>query len=280
MIFHTHIHRSLILLALVLGLVGVPTAAAQEGTLPQDLIRQVSFDQNLDAQVPPDLTFTDSTGQVVRMGDYFGDKPVILLLNYYECPMLCGLTRQALLSTLDKVNFTVGDEFKVVIVSIDPSETPAIAEAKRRDAIANYDRPTVSTAGWHFLVGQESNIKQLADSVGFNYAYDARIDEYVHPSGFVILTPDGHISRYLFGINFPARDVRLGLVEAAAGNIGSPIDQILLTCYHYDPISGEYTLAVHLLVNIAGGITVVIMGIAIFIMARNNRDKHKLPQTT
>lgn len=258
-------YAALILLLLVM----VAPAQAQE-PLPQDLIRQARFDQKLNNQIPLELTFTNSEGQPVQLSHYFGDKPVILNLGYYECPMLCSLSRNGLFESLQDLNFTVGEEFEVLIVSIDPDETPDIAKAKKRATIMEYGR---SGEGWHFLVGDEEAIRPLAEAVGFHYVYDEKIDEYVHPSGIIILTPEGRISRYLFGIEYPPRDVRLGLVEATADKIGSPVDQVLLVCYHYDPVSGEYTLAIMTIIRILAVVTVAGLGAFVAVMFRRERAK-------
>lgn len=253
------------------------TPAAAQDPLPQDLIKLSQFDQNLDAQLPLDLTFTDSTGQQVKLSNYFGDKPVILSLGYYECPMLCSLVRNGMFDSLQQLDFTIGEDFQVVIVSIDPDETPEIAEAKRRASMMEYGRST-SPEGWNFLVGAEENIKQLADTVGFKYAYDPKIDEYVHPSGIMIVTPQGRVARYLYGIEYPATDLRLGLVEASQNKIGSPVDQLLLTCYHYDPVSGEYTLAIMNIIRIVGVSTVLIIGGLLLVMLRRDGGKPTTPK--
>lgn len=255
-----------ILLLCLLGGLSAGAVQAQE-PLPQDLIRQVGFDQNLEQQLPLDLAFTDSLGQPVRLGDYFRQKPVILLLGYYECPMLCSLVRNGLFETLQKLDFDVGEEFALVVVSIDPRETPEIAEMKRQVSIVEYNRASADN-GWHFLVGREESISRLADAIGFRYTYDPKLDQYVHPSGIVVLTPQGKIARYFYGIDFPTQDVRLGLVEAAASKIGSPIDQLLLLCYQYDPVSGKYTPMIMNIIRIAGFVTVMIMGGMLFILFR------------
>lgn len=255
------------------GLVLGATPVFAGDPLPQDLIRQVGFDQRLGESVPLDLGFTDSTGNPVVLGDYFGEKPVVLSLGYYECPMLCSLVRNGLFESLKKLDtFSIGQDFEVVIVSIDPNETSEIAQVKRTESMLNYGRST-SPEGWNFLVGNEESIQALAASIGFRYAYDPKIDEYVHPSGVLVLTPQGKIARYFYGIDFPANNLRLGLVEAAEGKIGSPVDQFLLTCYHYDPVSGEYTLAIMNIIRIIGGITVLIVGGALFFMLKKDRNK-------
>ncbi|MCB0165784.1 MAG: SCO family protein [Anaerolineae bacterium] len=281
MIFHKRLLQTLlaiITLVIAAGLVVPVSPAGAQEDLPQNLIRQVGFDQNLDAQVPLNLPFTDSEGHDVVLGSYFGQKPVILLLGYYECPMLCSLVRNALFDRLKTFDFTVGDEFELVVISIDPNETPKVAELKRRASIMEYERST-SADGWNFLVGPQDSIKQVADAIGFRYAFDANLDQYVHPSGIVILTPQGKVSRYLYGIEFPEKDLRLGLVEAADNQIGSPIDQLLLTCYHYDPVSGEYTLTIMNIVRVVGSLTVVVIGAALFKMLRDDKNNPITPQS-
>jgi protein SCO1/2 len=273
-----HIRLSKLLqIILMLTLFSLTAKPAQaEEPLPQDLIRQVGFDQKLGESIPLDLSFTDSLGQPVKLGDYFGQKPVILSLGYYECPMLCSLVRNGLYESLKQLDFTVGNEFNVVIVSIDPAETPEDANVKRQVSIMNYERGT-SGDGWNFLVGDDENIHRLAEAIGFHYTYDAAIDQYVHPSGIVVLTPQGQLSRYFYGIDFPPQDLRLGLVEAADNQIGSAVDQFLLLCYHYDPVSGKYTLFIMNIIRMIGLLTVVIIGGVLFLMLRRDRNKTLTP---
>jgi protein SCO1/2 len=271
------VHKLILVITLLAAVLATPNVASgQEDPLPQNLIKKVGFDQKLGEQLPLEATFTDSLGRPVRLVDYFGEKPVILSLGYYECPMLCSLVRNGLYESLKQLDFTVGEEFEVVIVSIDPAETPEDAEVKRQVSIMNYERPT-SEDGWHFLVGQDDSIAQLAEAIGFRYTYDEEIDQYVHPSGIILLTPEGQISRYLYGIDYPARDMRLGLVEAANNEIGSPVDQLLLTCYHYDPVSGEYTLVIMDIIRIVGLLTVAVIGVLLFFMFRRDRGSSLEP---
>lgn len=281
MIFRNTLFGNLYLLTLSLGLLlGLSAGPAQaQGPLPQDLIRQVSFEQKLDEQVPLDLSFVDSKGQAVQLGDYLGQKPVILSLGYYECPMLCSLVRNGLFESLKALDFSVGEEFELVIVSIDPRETPEIAEMKRQSSLLEYGRSR-SGEGWHFLVGEEPAVSALAETIGFHYVYDAKLDQYAHPSGIVILTPEGKIARYFYGIDYPARDLRLGLVEAADNKIGSAIDQLLLLCYHYDPVSGEYTLLIMNIIRVVGMLTVVgLAGFVYFLLKREpNRSANSVGQ--
>jgi protein SCO1/2 len=271
----TRLYRLFAVIIVLLAL-GGPVIHADD-PLPQDLIKQVGFDQRLDAQLPLELPFTDSTGKAVTLGDYFRDKPVILVLGYYECPMLCSLVRNGLFESLKQLDFTVGQDFEVVIVSIDPGETPEIAEVKRKASMMQYGRSTSAT-GWNFLVGDEANIQQLAAAIGFKYTYDPKIDEYVHPSGIIVVTPQGKIARYFYGIDYPAQTLRFGLVEAAANKIGSPVDQFLLICYHYDPASGEYTLTIMNIVRMIGGLTVAVIGGAVLFMLWRDWRKPASPR--
>ncbi|MCB0207821.1 MAG: SCO family protein [Anaerolineae bacterium] len=272
MLFHKRTLQIIFIVTILFGAVSFDVPVNAQEDLPQDLIRQVGFDQKLDEQVPLNIPFTDSEGHDVLLSDYFGQKPVILLLGYYECPMLCSLVRNGLFDSLKKLDFTVGDEFELVVVSIDPRETPEVAEMKRRASIIDYERST-STEGWNFLVGPQDSIEQLSASIGFRYAFDENLDQYVHPSGIVVLTPQGKISRYFYGIDFPEKDLRLGLVEAADDKIGSPVDLVLLTCYHYDPVTGEYTLTIMNFIRLFGLLTVAAIGVLLLKLLRHDHNK-------
>lgn len=246
-----------LLLALAMAL-GVATAVAAHGGDP---LEDVRFDQRLDAQVPLSLAFVDEDGRSVQLGDYLGEKPVILTLGYFECPRLCDLVYQETATALRQMDeLVVGSDFQVVSVSIDATETPAAAAAKKQVFVKQAAR-NGAAAGWHFLTGKQAAIDQLADAVGFHYAYDPELDEFAHPSGLVMLTPNGRIARYIFGIDYPPRDVRLALVEAADNQIGSPVDQLLLLCYHYDPQTGQYTLLITNGLRWAGIGTVLVLGL-------------------
>lgn len=252
---------------LVLTLLDTPVGAqnTQSGAL-----RDIGIDQRLNEQVPLDLTFRDETGRSVQFGDYFGSRPVILTLNYYECPMLCSLILEGLVSSLRVLSFDIGDQFTVVTVSFDPGETPPLAAATKAKYLQRYARPGAA-AGWHFLTGQEAAIERLAKAVGFRYTYDAQQDQYAHASGIVVLTPQGKIARYFYGIEYAPRDLRLGLIEAAANKIGSLADQILLFCYHYDPATGRYSTAVLNAVRVGGAATVLALGTFLVTMWRRER---------
>lgn len=258
------------LLPLLLLLLISASVEAQDSTDMNEIVKEVGLDQKLGSQVPLDLTFRDESGNMVRLGDYFGQKPVILTLVYYECPMLCTLILNGTLRAMRALEFSAGKEFEVVTVSINPRETPELASRKKTQYLESYDREG-SGAGWHFLTGQEDQIKPLADAVGFRYRYDEDSGQYAHASGIMVLTPNGQVARYFYGVEYSPRDLRLGLVEASSSKIGSPVDQVLLLCYHYDPTSGKYTVAVMTFLRIAGGLTLLGIGLLILILLRRER---------
>ena len=239
-----------------------------------ELLKDVGIDQKLNDSIPLDLTFRDESGQTVRLGQFFGSKPVILSLVYYNCPMLCTQVLNGMERSLKDVPMDIGKQFNVVTVSIDPTERPTLAAAKRALYTGLYGRPG-ATEGWHFLTGDELQIKQLANAVGFRYAYDPQSKQFAHASAIMILTAQGKISRYLYGIQYATRDLRLGLVEASEGKIGTPIDQILLFCYHYDATTGKYGLLVSRVLKAAGVFTILVIGIGIFLLARS--EHYELP---
>lgn len=248
------------LLATVVVAAGVCPAAGQgpqqsQPGAPSDQrpaqLEGVTYAQRLGEQIPADLPFVDETGRRVVLGDYFGKRPVVLALAYYECPMLCTQVLSGMTAGLKGLQFDAGQQFEVVVVSIDPGEGPGLAAQKKAQHVAHYDRPQTAEA-WHFLTGRKADIDRLARTVGFSYTYDEKTDQYSHAAGLSILTPDGRIARYLFGIDFAPRDLRLGIVEAADRKIGSPLDSVLLYCFHYDPAVGKYGLMVMKLVRTAG----------------------------
>jgi protein SCO1/2 len=230
----------------------------------------IGLEQRLNTQIPLNLQFRDETGKTVQLGDYFGEKPVILSFAYYDCPMLCTLVINGIVRTLRTLSFSAGTEFNIVTVSFNPKDTPAMAAVKRQNSLQSYNRKGAD-AGWHFLVGDEATVQQLTQAVGFRYAYDEGTKQYQHPSGIMILTPDGKLSRYFYGIEYAPRDVRLGLVEASAGKIGSPVDQVLLLCFHYDPTTGKYGLIITRALQLAGLVTVFALGAFMLISFRRDR---------
>lgn len=230
----------------------------------------VSFDQRLNEQIPLDLTFTDEKGNPVQLKNYFGDKPVILSLAYYECPMLCTLVLNGLVRTLRSLSFSIGKEFNVLTVSFDAREKSPLAAEKKQIYLDAYRRPEAEE-GWHFLTGTDDAIQRLTKAVGFQFSYDEKAKQFAHASGIIILTPQGKISRYLYGIEYAPRDVRLGLVEAAAGKIGSAVDQVLLLCFHYDPASGKYSFMIMRVIQLTGLMTLFLLGSYIFRHIRRER---------
>jgi len=266
---HSHFSPVRLLVAVIALLAGgVWPAAAQMGPgymrnqagTPADeainLLDDVRYDQQLDAQVPLDLLFRDEAGQVVRFGDYFGRRPVILALVYYECPMLCSQVLNGLTSALDILKFDAGKQYDVVAVSFNPKEGPGLAAAKKRTYMERYRRPGAE-AGWHFLTGTPESIAQLTKATGFKYVWDERTKQYAHAAGVMVLTPEGRISKYFFGIEYSPRDLRFGLIEASQEKIGTPVDQLLLYCYHYDPTTGKYGMAAMTALRIGGLLTML-----------------------
>jgi protein SCO1/2 len=233
-------------------------------------LENVGIDQHLNAQVPADLTFLDETGKSVKLGDYYGRKPLILNLVYYNCTMLCGEALAGLSSAMRLVKFDVGKEFDVITVSFDPRETPAMAAAKKKDYVERYGRANAA-AGWHFLTGQPDSINALTKAVGFNYQYDPKSNQYAHATAIMVLTPQGRISRYFYGIDYPPKDLRMGLVEASQNKIGNAVDAVLLYCYHYDPESGKYGAMVANILKLSAGATILFIGGLLLILWRLDR---------
>ena len=236
------------------------------------ILRKVAFEQNLNAQLPLDTILKDESGRDVAIGAYFGKKPVVLLFVYFECPMLCTLELNGLIRNLRALSLSVGNEFDIVTVSIDPTETPALARAKKKGYVARYNRPG-SEAGWHFLTGDRAAIQRLTDVVGFKFAYDPKSKQYAHPAGLVVVTPQGRLARYIYGVDFPANNLRWALVEASAGKIGTPVDRMLLMCFHYDPSTGRYNFVVMAAVRILGVATLA--GLAAFVSLSFARDRQR-----
>ena len=219
------------------------------------LLEDVGIDQKLGDNLPLDITLRNENGSAVRLGSYFGERPVVLSLVYYKCPMLCNQVLNGLTSALDVVSFDVGKEFDVVTVSFDPKETPELARSKKETYIQWYKRPGAAE-GWHFLTGDKESIDKLTAAVGFHYKFDQSTDQFIHASGIMIATPQGKLSRYFYGIEYAPKDLRLGLIEASNNEIGNPVDRLLLYCYHYDPAAGKYGAAVMNILRAAGLFTV------------------------
>lgn len=243
---------------------GVPAAE-----LPAAL-REVGFDQNLNQMLPLHVEFTDEHGRAVKIGDYFGKRPVVLAFVYYGCPMLCLQSLSSLAATLGVLSDNPGDDFEVVSVSIDPRETPVLALEKKTHYVERSGKPSIAQ-GWHYLTGTEASIQRLTKAAGFRYAWDASLQQYAHPAGIVIATPQGKVARYLFGIDYGPRDLRLALLDASEGKISSPLKKALLYCYHYDLATGRYSLAIMRIVRLAGAATVLLLGTLIVVWTRRER---------
>lgn len=243
-------------------------------------MRGVGITQRMNQQVPPDLTFRDETGKSVRLGDYFGKKPIVLSLVYFNCPFMCTEVLNGELRALQGVPLKLGSDYDAVTVSFDPKDGPQQAALKNRMYTGMYARPT-APGSWHFLTGDQASIQALTDAVGFGYAYDPPSGQFAHATAIMILTPEGRVSRYFYGVQYPTRDVRLGLVEASEGRIGSPTDAALLFCFHYDPLTGKYGLIVSNVIRIAGAVTMLVLAIFLFWMfhqEKYGRDStHDLP---
>jgi protein SCO1 len=253
---------------------GAEPPAAAAAPLPDVL--KVGFDQKLGGQVPLDLPFRDEEGRTVRLGDLFGGRPVVLSLAYYDCPMLCGMSLQGIASSLKTLAFDAGREFEVVTVSFNPKETAVQARAKKAQSLDLYGRPGLGQ-GWRFLTGDEESIRALTGAVGFRYAWDEEQKQYAHPTGIVLLTPAGRIARYFFGVEYPPKDLRLGLIEAADNRIGTLTDRLLLLCYRYDPKTGRYSgLAINL-VRTGAVVTLLVLGACIAVAVRHESRRNALP---
>lgn len=243
-------------------------------TAKPGLLKQIGIDQRLHQQVPLDLVFKDETGRDVRLGEYFGKRPVILVLGYYECPMLCTQVLNGLVGALGVLTFDAGREFDVVAVSINPKESPALAAQKKQSYMDRYKRPN-AVAGWHFLTGTDASIHQLAAAVGFHYAFDEEIQQYAHAAVIEVLTPRGVVSKYFYGIEFSPRDIKFGLMEASEERIGTAIDSVLLLCYHYDPTTGKYGGSAIAAVRIGAVATVLAFLSFLYISLKRERAAHR-----
>jgi len=230
-------------------------------------LKNVGIEQHLNEQIPPELIFRDENGNQVRLADYFGRKPMILNLVYYQCPMLCGEVLSGLESTLRVLKFDVGNQFDVLTVSFDPRETPAMATAKKAEFLKRYGRPG-ATQGWHFLTGPQQSIDALTKTAGFQYEYDANSGQFAHTTAIMVLTPEGRIAQYYYGVEYAPKDLRLGLIQASQNKIGNLADQVLLYCYHYDPATGKYGAVVMRILRLAGAATILTLGLFMIVMFR------------
>jgi|SRR5579871_580074 len=247
------------------------SAGAQESTTPT-ILKKVGIQQNLNSQIPPDLEFRDESGKTVRIGDFFGKKPIVLSLVYFDCPALCTEVLNGQLRTMNAISLNLGSDFEAVTVSFEPKDTPALAKAKRDVYIGQYGRPG-AVDHWHFLTGEQKSIDALTNVTGFEYAYDLAIKQYAHAAAIMVLTPEGRIDRYFYGVIYPARDFRLGLVEASEGKIGTITDHAILYCYQYDPMTGKYGVVIINVLRISGGLTVLALALFMTIMFLRERKR-------
>lgn len=257
---------------LLIVLAAAPSQAQNfyEG-LPAPLQR-VSFDQRLGESIDLSLTFNDENGDEVRLGELIRDRPVALVLVYHGCPMLCSMSTQGLVTSLKALEMSASNEFDVLVVSFDPEDTPELARNAKAKILTDYARPG-SESGWHFLTGEQESIDALTEAVGFHYTRDEETGEFAHAAGLTILTPDGTISRYLYGIEYPARSLRLAFIESAEGQIGNLVDQAILFCYRYDPATGTYSAATMNVVRLAGALTVLAIVVVVFRTVRRERRR-------
>lgn len=256
------------------ALLCISTAAAQNPPPPESL-REVAFQQKLGQQVSGDLRFFNSEGERVKLSERFGNGPIVLTLAYYECPMLCKMTLDGVVQALGKLPFEAGHDYQWIVASINPDETPAQAREKK-EKMADRFAGHGSNSGWHYLVGNQPDIGKLADTVGFNYSYDEDTGQYAHPAGLIVLTQDGRVSKYFFGTQYDADDLRLGMVDASGGTIGSVADKVLLRCYQYDPATGRYGFAVMTAVRAGGALTVLaILALVGLLLWREKRQKRQ-----
>jgi len=258
--------------ALALGMLLMAAPAGARSLTREDRVLQnVGFVQKLNAQVPLDLVFNDENGQPVKLSSYFGRKPVILSLVYYQCPMLCTEVLNGIVRTMRAMPLKLIKDYDVVTVSFDPRDTPKLAADKKRVYLDSYGHPE-NGAGWSFLTGSENSVKALADAVGFRYVYDPVLHQFAHASGIILLTPEGRVARYFFGVEYPVQDVRLSLVEASHDKIGTPVDQLLLYCYHYDPETGRYGVVITRVLRLGAVCTVIFLVVFVAILLR--KEKH------
>ena len=258
---------------------GAPAAGYKQepgmtsAAMPRPL-RGIGFDQRIDERLPLEAAFTDEAGRRVRLGDYFGRRPVVMTFAYYDCPMLCTQVLNGLSSALAILSLRPGREFEIVTISFDPRDTPVSASAKKAHYVERYKQPGAAAA-WHFLTGDQASIDRVTRAAGYRYAWDPDTSQFAHPTGVIVLTPDGRLARYLFGIEYGPRDLRYALVEASAGKVGSPVDSLLLYCYRYDPAAGRYGLVIIRAVRLAGAATVLALCTFIVVMVR--RETRQAP---
>ncbi|MCG6920697.1 MAG: SCO family protein [Acidobacteria bacterium] len=262
-------------------------AAAQIGPNPPpmavgqpEILQEIGWDQKLGEKIPLDLAFKDEEGRDVVLADYFGDKPVVLGLVYYRCPMLCTISLNGLARALEVLSFVPGQQFEVLTVSFDANEGTELAAAKKRAYMASYDKSDEGAQGWHFLTGDQESVDRLTRAVGFRFAWDEETKQFAHPAGILVAAPDGTITHYLFGVEYSPKDLRLALVAAGQGEVGNAVDQVLLYCFQYDPKTGRYSAAILNIVRIAGVVTLLAMAGLLLSISRRRRKDPPAPATS
>lgn len=258
---------SLLVAACALRAQTVPANVGPPATAMPAVLQKVGFEPPLNGQMPLDLPFRDETGRSVQLREYFGQKPVVLAFVYYSCPMLCDQIQMGVVGTLRMLSFNPGRDYEVVFISFDSRDTPALAVEKKRTDLERFHRPETAT-GWHFLTGSQESITAATQAANFRFTFDAKSNWFAHASGVLLLTSDGRISRYFYGVEYPGSDMRLGLVDASAGKIGSPIDHVLLFCYHYDPTTARYSASILRIIRFAGVLTILCMAGGILLFRR------------
>jgi protein SCO1/2 len=265
--------------ALLLTQVALPSPVAPDGIDMSgagrpDVLKGVTIEQRLNSQLPLDAVFRDENGQTVQLAKYFGKRPVVLALVYYECPMLCTQILNGVVRTAKSLTLTPGKDYDVLVISFDPAETPAMALAKKATYMKSFGRPETAD-GWHFLTGATPSIDSVTNAVGFHYKWDPSLKQYAHASAVYVLTPEGRLSKYFYGINYSPTDMRFGLVEASHNKIGTAVDQVLLFCSHFDPHTGKYTVTIFSVLRLAGAVTLLLLGGYVAIMLRRDKAKKK-----
>jgi protein SCO1/2 len=259
-----------VLVSFIVALAWSAAVAGAPSTLAPEAFPDLAFAQHPGAPLPLSAVLRDEAGRPVRLGDFLGARPAVLALGYFRCPNLCGLTLDDLTAAVEDSGLTPGHDFDVIVISIDPRETPSDAQAAKEKRLGR-GAAAGTSGGWHFLTGDESEVRRIADRAGFSYGYDPALGQYAHAAGIVLITPTGAVARYLLGVDFAPRDLRLGLVEASRGGIAAPSARLLLLCYGYDPASGRYTVAVMRLMQVVGTLTV--LGLAAFVALMLRRER-------
>ncbi|HEY7352674.1 MAG TPA: SCO family protein [Terriglobales bacterium] len=249
---------------------GTAPVAIPSDVKPQGL-ENVGIEQRLNQQLPLDLEFRDESGKTVKLGDYFGSKPVVLSFVYYRCPMLCPELLVGLESALKVLKFNVGEQFQIVTVSFDPRDTPQLAAAKKAEILSRYKRPGAAE-GWHFLTGSQESITALTKAAGFGFQYDKKHDQFAHATAIMVATPAGKLAQYYYGVDFPPRDLRLALIQASSEKIGNLADAVILYCFHYDPVTGKYDAIIGRILQLAGVVTILTLGIVLLVLFRRGSD--------